>query len=135
MRIDPAQVVITYLGSLNLQEEFGDLFISADGIGREVGQAGIVCDHSGGERTVRHRMDRFDFSLNVYAGQKARAAALAYAVREALLEKLPGQAVGNAFVSDVAEIDAPFSFPDQESREARFVHQVSIYVFETGSAA
>ncbi|MFF4529234.1 hypothetical protein ACFY1P_08165 [Streptomyces sp. NPDC001407] len=127
MRVDPAEVLVTYLESI---EEFEGVFISADAIGREVGTPSVICDAHGGERTVRGTMDRFDFTINTYGKSKREAAGLAYAVREYLLESLPNQVVLGSYVADVVEIDAPASFPDDFSREARFIHSLSIYVFE-----
>lgn len=130
MRIDPAAVVIAYLLTV---EEFSGVFISADAIGRTEGQSAIICDAHGGERTVRDRMDRFDITISTYGPTKQATAGLAYAVREYLLERLPNQVVKSAYVADVQEIDAPSSFPDELSRESRFIHSLSIYVFETGT--
>jgi hypothetical protein len=129
VRIDPASVVVGYLVGL---DEFDGVFISADAIGRETGQRAIICDVHGGERTVRDRMDRFDFTVSTYGPTKREAAGLAYAVREYLLEKLPRHVVKAAYVADVQEVDAPSSFPDETSRESRFIHSLSIYVYEIG---
>ncbi|WP_274911800.1 hypothetical protein [Streptomyces sp. WZ-12] len=127
MRIDPAEILVRYLRSL---EELKHVFIGGDMVGRKIGQPAIIVDHAGGERVVRHRMDRFDFTLNFFGKSKSEAAGLAYVAREYLLERFPDQVVSNYYVADVREVDSPVTLPDYGSDESRFVHQIQFFIFE-----
>ncbi|WP_188303475.1 hypothetical protein [Streptomyces sp. CBMA123] len=116
-----------YLRSL---EEFKGVFISGDMVGRSPGTSAVIVEHDGGHRDVRDRMDRAGFSINTYAASKPRCSKLAYAVREYLLEHMPSMVLDTVQVLDVAETNSPRSFPDPESREARFLGTVEIYFVE-----
>lgn len=82
-------------------------------------------------RVVRDRMDAFTFSLNHYGPTKGAAIETAFLVRRYLLEVLPNTAHPNGVaVSDVEELSAPHDFGDDKSHEQRFIHEVTIYVYE-----
>lgn len=81
-------------------------------------------------RVVRDRLDGFSFTLNHYAVSKVLAAETAFLVRRHLLEVLPNTAMNGVAVSDVEELSAPHDFGDTDSREQRFIHRVTIFVYE-----
>ncbi|AJC53995.1 hypothetical protein [Streptomyces sp. 769] len=128
MRRDPASFLIAYLSSL---DEFRGVFIGPDLVGRKTGLPAIILDHAGGVRMVRDRMDRADFSINVYGPDRETAASLAYACREYLLEDFPGRSVSGVQVLDVSEVWAPRAFPDSTSREFRFLGNIAVFFIET----
>ncbi|MFD5697844.1 hypothetical protein [Streptomyces lasiicapitis] len=126
MRIDPVSVVF---GFLKAQKELTDS-VTGDLVGREPGQATVYIEHAGGFRVVRARMDRADIVYQVYARDRQEAAELAYAVRELLLEALPGRQVGDALVLDVTEGISPRYFPDTTSREHTYQGEVTLFIAE-----
>ncbi|MEU1881889.1 hypothetical protein ABZ470_31705 [Streptosporangium sp. NPDC020072] len=85
----------------------------------------------GGRRVVQNRLDRFTFTLNHYAASKEAASNQAFAAREYLLEVLPGLTFPPVAVDEVTELDAPFDLSDEDSQEQRFIHRISLYVYET----
>ncbi|MER6382091.1 hypothetical protein ACWDBD_38895 [Streptomyces sp. NPDC001118] len=97
-------------------------------VGRNVGETTVYLIQVGGSRMVRDRMDRMDILYDVYGQSTAQAGALAYAVREHLLEQLPGQALKGALVLDVHEISAPHWHPDQQSLEPAYTGEVSVFL-------
>ncbi|MFD0407294.1 hypothetical protein [Kitasatospora sp. NPDC127116] len=118
---------MNYLRSL---DEFKGVFISGDMVGRSSGTPAVIVEHDGGHRDVRDRMDRAGFSISTYAGSKPQCSALAYAVREYLLEQMPSMVLDNVQVLDVVDGNSPRSFPDPESREARYLGTVEILFVE-----
>ncbi|MFD9563386.1 hypothetical protein [Streptomyces sp. NPDC059994] len=124
MRLDPVSVVFDYLKGVN---ELTNL-VTGNLVGREPGDTTIYLEHSGGYRAVRSRMDRADITYQVYAEDRAEAAAVAYRVREHLLEKLPALVVGDALVLDVDEAISPRYFPDSTSREHTYQGEVTLFL-------
>ncbi|MGJ3559630.1 hypothetical protein ACR6C2_16795 [Streptomyces sp. INA 01156] len=97
-------------------------------IGRNVGETTIYVIQSGGYRVRRDRLDRFDILYDVYAQTPAEAGALAYVVREYLLEQLPGTALKGGLVLNVWEVSAPAWHPDKESLEPAYTGEVALYL-------
>ncbi|MFE3579400.1 hypothetical protein [Streptomyces vinaceus] len=126
MRLDPVSVVFGYLKGLH---ELTD-FVTGDLVGREPGDTTIYLEHAGGFRSIRARMDRADITYQVYAKDRAEAAAVAYRVRECLLEDLPARVVGDALVLDVDEAISPRYFPDSTSREHTYQGEVALFLTE-----
>ncbi|MEU6704726.1 hypothetical protein [Streptomyces wuyuanensis] len=127
MRIDPIEVLVTYLRSqpgIPASAPKGDLTEHV------TGDTTIYLEHSGGFRVVRDRMDRFDVEYDVYSPDRKACVDLALLVRETLLEKLPNAAVGGALVLDVDEIAAPSYYPDDSSREHVYGGEVSVFLTE-----
>lgn len=81
-------------------------------------------------RVVRDRMDAFSYALNHYGPSKESASALALLVRRYLLEVLPNTASNGVAVADVEELSAPHDFDDKASHEMRFIHEVTVYLYE-----
>ncbi|MFD7017208.1 hypothetical protein [Streptomyces sp. NPDC059928] len=127
MRIDPVAVVFEFLSA---RGDFGD-YVTGDLVGREPDETTIYLEHAGGYRAVRARMDRADITYQVYAVNRSVAAELAYTVREALLEELPGRAVGKALVLDVAEGISPRYVPDSTSREHTYQGEVTLFITDS----
>ncbi|AYG79995.1 hypothetical protein DWB77_02115 [Streptomyces hundungensis] len=127
MRIDPVAVVFAFLSARK------DLagHVTGDLVGREPSETTIYLEHAGGHRVVRDRMDRADITYQVYAEDRSVAAELAYRVREALLEELPGRAVGEALVLDAAEAISPRYFPDTTSREHTYQGEVTVFITDS----
>ncbi|MGK5626998.1 hypothetical protein [Streptomyces sp. URMC 123] len=126
MRIDPVSVVFAFLSA---REDLAGL-MTGDLVGREPDETTVYLEHAGGFRAVRTRMDRADIMYRVYAKDRSTAAELAYVVREALLEELPGRAVGEALVLDVADGISPRYFPDTISREHTYQGEVTLFLTE-----
>lgn len=84
----------------------------------------------GGKRIIRDRLDSWSFTLNHYAATKADAMDTTLLVREYLLEQVPGNKFGNVAVADIWEDQAPMDLGDIDSHEQRFVHRVTIYIYE-----
>ncbi|MFJ7205616.1 hypothetical protein ACIQWR_19025 [Streptomyces sp. NPDC098789] len=124
MCLDPVSVVFDYLKGLNELTNF----VTGDLVGREPGDTTIYLEHAGGHRVVRARMDRADITYQVYAKDRAEAAAVAYRVREQLLEDLPARVVGDALVLDVDEAISPRYFPDATSREHTYQGEVILFL-------
>ncbi|MFE7113936.1 hypothetical protein ACFU99_00705 [Streptomyces sp. NPDC057654] len=127
MRIDPAAVLHSYITGL---AEFADVMVSVSMIGRTKGMPSIVLDPTGGYCVVRHRADRAEFTINSYDSAVASSAARAFALRDHLLEDLPGRVAGGALVLDVVEVHMPFFLPDMTSGEFRHVHSIAVYLTE-----
>ncbi|WP_424214785.1 hypothetical protein ACN20G_23455 [Streptomyces sp. BI20] len=123
MRLDPVEVAFDFLNELTVPV-VGDL------VGRSAGEAAVYVEHAGGFRAVRDCMDRADVTYQVYAEERGQAADLAYEVREALLEQLPGRVVGDALVLDVAEGYSPRYYPDPVSREHSYLGEVTLFITE-----
>ncbi|UQI44634.1 hypothetical protein M1P56_09880 [Streptomyces sp. HU2014] len=104
--------------------------MTGDLVGREPADTTIYVEHSGGHRAVRNRLDRASTTYQVYSRHREDAAALAFRVREHLLEDLPGRQVGEALVLDVAEEQAPLYFPDPTSREHSYLGEVALFITE-----
>lgn len=128
MRRDPIAFLVPFLRSRF--PELPPLAVTGDLVGRERGDLTVCLSHSGGYRAVRHRMDRADVEYEVYAQDREAATDLAYRVREALLEDLPGQAVSGVLVLDVADIDTPKYLPDSTSREHCYGGEVAVSYIE-----
>ncbi|MGW1867947.1 hypothetical protein ACWCPS_20550 [Streptomyces mauvecolor] len=126
MRLDPVSVVHEYLRGI---PELAAA-VTGDLVGHEPTDTTIYLEHAGGHRVVRDRMDRADVAFQVYAEHRDVAAELAYAVREHLLEELPGRHVGGALVLDVAEGISPQYAPDSTSREHSYLGEVSLFITE-----
>ncbi|MEU1071556.1 MULTISPECIES: hypothetical protein [unclassified Streptomyces] len=126
MRIDPVAVVFDFLKA---QKELTDS-VTGDLVGREPGQTTVYIEHAGGHRVVRACMDRADITYQVYARDRQEAAELAYAVREFLLEALPGRQVGDALLLDVTEGVSPRYFPDPTSREHTYQGEATLFLTE-----
>lgn len=125
MRVDPLPLVIEFLRS------FPDIptdAVTGTLVGRDVGETTIYVIQAGGARMQRDRMDRMDILYDVYGQSAAEAGALAYAVREYLLEQLPNKALKGALVLDVHEISAPHWHPDKESLEPAYTGEVCLYL-------
>ncbi|MFC9591520.1 hypothetical protein ACFTUC_17240 [Streptomyces sp. NPDC056944] len=93
-----------------------------------MGDTTIYLMQSGGYRSKRDRADRLYIVYDVYAGSPAEAGALAYTVREYLLEQLPGQALNGVLVLDVREEDAPSWHPDMQSLEPAYSGEICLYL-------
>ncbi|MEU2513778.1 hypothetical protein [Streptomyces syringium] len=104
--------------------------VTGDLVGREPGDTTVYLAHSGGFRAIRHRMDRADVEYDVYAQDRESAAALAYQVRQALLEDLPGRSLAGVLVLDVRDIDTPRYLPDSTSREHCYGGEVAVSYIE-----
>ncbi|MEV6551750.1 hypothetical protein AB0M57_23970 [Streptomyces sp. NPDC051597] len=126
MRTDPVSVVHDYLRS---QPELAHA-VTGDMVGREPPETTIYIEHAGGFRVVRDSMDRADITVQVYSQHRDEAAALAYRVRELLLEDLPGRRIGKALVLDVAEGISPQYAPDSTSREHSYLGEVAVFITE-----
>lgn len=124
MRIDPVTVVFNFLSA---RKDLAD-YVTGDLVGREPDETTIYLEHAGGFRAIRACMDRADITYQVYSKDRSEAAELAYVVREALLEELPGRAVGEALVLDVAEAISPRYFPDTTSREHTYQGEVTVFI-------
>lgn len=124
MRIDPVSVVFRFLKA---QKELTDL-VTGDLVGREPSQTTIYIEHAGGFRSIRGCLDRADITYQVYAPDRQEAAELAYAVREFLLEALPGRQVDSSLVLDVTEGISPRYFPDTTSREHTYQGEVTLFI-------
>ncbi|MFJ5066534.1 hypothetical protein ACIQC7_08970 [Kitasatospora sp. NPDC088556] len=122
--IDPVNIAWKYLSSLT---DLPQGSVTGDMVGRQAGDTTIYLAQSGGHRMVRDRMDRADIEYDVYHQDRAEASRLARVVRQALLEQLPGLAVDEALVLDVAEISSPRYYPDSTSREHMYGGEVSVF--------
>ncbi|MFE7313809.1 hypothetical protein ACFU7T_11980 [Streptomyces sp. NPDC057555] len=125
MRIDPAAVLHSYVTSLPAMR---GVMVSGTRVDRSKGQPTIVLEHAGGYRIVRDRADRAELVIHAYHQSMTLAAGMAYDLRSALLEDLPGQAVDGALVLDVAEIHSPHFLPDSMTGEYRYVHSIAVYL-------
>lgn len=125
MRSDPIPLLISYLRSI---PELPSGAVTGTLVGRNVGETTIYLIQSGGYRSKRDRVDRMYVLYDVYSGSPAEAGALAYTVREYLLEQLPGKSLNGVLVLDVREEDAPSWHPDMQSLEAAYSGEVSVYL-------
>lgn len=127
MKVDPLALLVGYLKA---QPELAGIKVSVDLVGHITGQRLVHVElMPGGQRIVRDRMDMFNFAINYYGADKRDASALAWDVREILIERLPATRISNYVVSDVEEDSIPYDFPDDFSDEQRFLHLLSIYVY------
>lgn len=124
MRIDPVEVLVTFLRSL---PGIPSGVVTGAMTEHATGDTTVYLEHSGGYRMVRDRMDRADIEYSVYAVDRKECVDLALQVREKLLEVLPGQAVGGALVLDVDDIAAPSYYPDDQSREHMYGGEVAVF--------
>ncbi|MFB6654832.1 hypothetical protein ACFCZ4_06615 [Streptomyces microflavus] len=125
MRSDPIPLLVSYLRSI---PEIPRGAVTGTLVGRSVGETTIYLMQSGGYRSRRDRVDRMYIVYDVYGQSPAEAGALAYTVREYLLEQLPGQSLKGVLVLDVREEDAPSWHPDQQSLEPAYSGEVSVYL-------
>lgn len=125
MRADPIPLLVSYLRSI---PEIPSGSVTGTLVGRSVGETTIYLVQSGGYRTQRDRLDRLYVLYDVYAGSPAEAGALAFTVREYLLEQLPGQSVNGVLVLDVHEEAAPSWHPDMQSLEPAYSGEVCLYL-------
>ncbi len=125
MRSDPIPLLVSYLRSI---PEIPSGAVTGTLVGRNVGETTIYLMQSGGYRVRRNRVDRMFVVYDVYGKSPADASALAYVVREYLLEQLPGQSLKGVLVLDVREEDAPSWHPDKESLEPAYTGEVSMYL-------
>ncbi|MBT2383873.1 hypothetical protein [Streptomyces sp. ISL-11] len=126
MRRDPVALLVEYLQTVSGIREY----VTGDLVGREPGEVTIYLEHSGGFRRVRNRADRADIEYSVVHPDRSEAVALAYALREQLLEHAPGAVVPGAQFLDVAEVSAPRYLPDQVSREHVYGGEVALFFIE-----
>ncbi|MFI9202630.1 hypothetical protein [Streptomyces sp. NPDC053048] len=124
MRLDPVEVLVTYLRSL---PEIPKGAPTGDMTEHVTGDTTIYLEHSGGYRMVRDSMDRADIEYSVYSLDRKACIDLALLVREGLLETLPGVTVGGALVLDVEDISLPVYYPDEASREHMYGGEVAIF--------
>ncbi|NEC21174.1 hypothetical protein [Streptomyces parvus] len=125
MRSDPIPLLVSYLRSI---PEIPTGTVTGTLVGRSVGETTIYLMQSGGYRSRRDRVDRMYIVYDVYGNSPAEAGALAYTVREYLLEQLPGQSLKGVLVLDVREEDAPSWHPDAQSLEPAYSGEVSVYL-------
>ncbi|MFG3176587.1 hypothetical protein ACGFZC_16185 [[Kitasatospora] papulosa] len=125
MKSDPIPLLVSYLRSI---PEIPSGAVTGTLVGRNVGETTIYLMQSGGYRSKRDRVDRMFVVYDVYGDSPAEASALAYTVREYLLEQLPGQSLNGVLVLDVRESDAPSWHPDKESLEPAYTGEVSLYL-------
>ncbi|WKK23033.1 hypothetical protein QZH56_30490 [Streptomyces olivoreticuli] len=126
MRQDPVGLLVEYLrGAPGIGE-----YVTGDLVGREPGQVTIYLEHSGGFRRVRDRADRGDIEYSVFHPDRSEAVALAYTLRERLLEHAPGAVVTGAQFLDVAEISSPRYLPDTISREHVYGGEIALFLIE-----
>lgn len=129
MRINPIPFLIARIRSI---PGLNGVQVSSDLMAHTLGERAIVVSlEPGGRRVVRDRMDAFRFTLNYYGPSVGAAAELAFLVREHLLEVLPGTAFNGIAVNEVEEDDAPWDFGDPDSREQRFLHRITIYLYSS----
>ncbi|GHF38619.1 hypothetical protein GCM10010218_19750 [Streptomyces mashuensis] len=126
MRQDPVGLLVRYLRTV---PEFRE-HVSGDLVGREPGQVTIYFEHSGGFRRVRDRADRSDIEYAVFHPDRGEAAALAFALREHLLERAPGAVVAGVQFLDVAEVSAPRYEPDSVSREHVYSGEIAAFYIQ-----
>ncbi|MFJ8699462.1 hypothetical protein [Streptomyces ardesiacus] len=93
-----------------------------------MGETTVYLIQAGGYRAKRDRMERFDILYDVYAPTPHEAGALAYTVREYLLEQLPGTRAKGALVLNVRDNNAPAWHPDKESLEPAYTGEVALYL-------
>ncbi|GGP72105.1 hypothetical protein [Streptomyces melanogenes] len=122
------RVLHAYLTAL---PETAGILVSASLVDRVKGQPSVILDGTGGYRVVRHRADRADFTINVYHRTMHEAADLAFALRERLLEDLPGTVVGGGQVLDVNEVHSPVFLADMTSGEYRYIAAIALYLTAT----
>ncbi|MFF8629683.1 hypothetical protein [Streptomyces werraensis] len=125
MRVDPLPLVLDFLKS---SPDIPDDIVTGSLVGRNVGETTVYVIQSGGFRIRRDRLDRFDFLYDVYHQTPAEAGALAYVVREYLLEQFPDTALKGARVLNVWEVSAPQWNPDKESLEPAYTGEVAVYL-------
>lgn len=105
--------------------------VSSDLAFHEPGTSAIdIALEPGPGRMVRDRMDAFSYTLNHYGPDKGSALRLAMLVRRYLLEVMPGTGLNGVAVHEVEENQTPWEFDDKDSHEKRFVHRVTISVYE-----
>jgi|SRR5687768_10754221 hypothetical protein len=105
--------------------------VSSTLINHQIGDSAIeVTLAPGGKRVVHNRMDAFRFTLDHYGPSKKAAGDQAFLVREYLLENLPGTYRNGIAVDEVKEDDLPWEIIDPESREQRFIHRITIYLYQ-----
>ncbi|MFI6052778.1 hypothetical protein ACIBCO_22185 [Streptomyces violascens] len=124
------RVLHAYLTAL---PETSGILVSASLIDRVRGQPSVILDGTGGYRVVRHRADRADITINTYHRSMHEAADLAYALRERVLEDLPGAVAGGGLVLDVNEVHSPFFLADMTSGEYRYVAAIALYLTEASA--
>ncbi|MFJ3634634.1 hypothetical protein [Streptomyces sp. NPDC090112] len=124
MRIDPIEVLVSYLDS---QADIPTGSVIGDMTQHVTGETAVYLESMGGFRVVRNRMDRADIEYDVYSLDRKTAVDLALLVRERLLEHLPDSIVSGALVLDVEEIDSPKYDPDESSREHVYCGQVAVF--------
>jgi hypothetical protein len=125
MRADPIPLLVSYLRSI---PKIPSGAVTGTLVGRNVGETTIYLMQSGGYRTKRDRVDRLYVLYDVYAESPAEAGALAYTVREYLLEQLPGESINGVLVLDVREEAAPSWHPDMQSLEPAYSGEVCLYL-------
>jgi hypothetical protein len=83
-------------------------------------------------RIIKHRLDSASFTLNSYGPDKQSASRLSFIVREWILEEMPGSAWldQHVAVNDTSELEYPADASDLATREQRFIHRVTIQLYE-----
>lgn len=106
--------------------------VSSDMVGHTLNAPAVfVTLAPGGKRVVPNRLDAFRITLDYYGPSKKDVSDRAFAVREYLLETLPGKAFGGVAVDEVKEDDLPWDAGDSESKEQRFIHRITVYLYES----
>ncbi|MEU4579976.1 hypothetical protein [Nonomuraea sp. NPDC023979] len=124
MTIDPVEVALTFL-----KPRLPGIAVSGSLVGHATHGRHLVVTLVGGRREVRNRLDRWALDFDAYGPDKRGALQLALTARAALLEELPGRAVGGAVVADVVEDLGPSDISDSVSREHRFVFSHALYLY------
>lgn len=128
MNINPIPFLIDRIRTMPALD---GVMVSSDLMEHRLGERAVVLALvPGGKRVIRDRMDAFRFILNYYGASKEEASDLAFTVREYLLEDLPDSAHSGVAVNEVEEDDLPWDFDDPESREQRFIHRITIFLYE-----
>lgn len=129
MNIDPLAFIVARIRAIpGLPSE---TVVSAELALHEPGTRAIDIDLAPGPgRIVRDRMDAFSYTLNYYGPGKGPALQLAMLVRKYLLEVMPGTGLNGVYVQEVEENQTPWEFADKDSHEKRFIHSVTISVYE-----
>lgn len=128
MKLDPIAFLV---GRIKATPDLpANVTVSGDLDMHSPGSRQIDVELEGGRRIIRDRLDAWTFQISHYAPLKAQAMGSALLVREYLLEQVPGHAYEGVGVDEIEEEQGPTDVGDIDSKEQRFIHRVTIYIYE-----
>lgn len=124
---DPVDPLIVASSVLNASV---DARVRADRVGHQIGSPLVLVALSGLDRAIRDRLEVADYSAHCYGPTKHEALTLALKARRAILNA-DLHAVDGVVINDT-RVSGFYDFPDEDSREQRFLLNFTLFYYETG---